>query len=89
MAICGEVQGAFQDLQDDDEVPANILTGAGGDFAACADVGEMGNGGVRGNMIKSRTLHRMVRSVVHINKPVIAAVEGGVHGGGLRHGAGL
>ena len=41
MALCGEIQGAFQDLQANDEVPANILTGAGGDFAACADVGEM------------------------------------------------
>lgn len=76
MAMRTEFQGVFQALQDDDEVRAIILTGAGGDFAAGADVGEMGTGGVRGNMIKYRTLHRMVRSVAHTHKPVIAAVEG-------------
>ena len=76
MAMRQAFQSVFQDLQDDDEVRAIILTGAGGDFAAGADVGEMGTGGVRGNMVKSRTLHRMVRSVAHTNKPVIAAVEG-------------
>lgn len=76
MAMRQAFQSVFQELQDDDEVRAIILTGAGGDFAAGADVGEMGTGGVRGNMVKSRTLHRMVRSVAHTNKPVIAAVEG-------------
>ncbi|MBV9841058.1 MAG: enoyl-CoA hydratase/isomerase family protein [Sphingomonadaceae bacterium] len=76
MAMRNNFQAAFQALQDDDEVRAIILTGAGSDFAAGADVGEMGTGGVRGNMIKSRTLHRMVRSVAHTHKPVIAAVEG-------------
>jgi 2-(1,2-epoxy-1,2-dihydrophenyl)acetyl-CoA isomerase len=76
MAMRGEFQTVFQALADDDDVRAIVLTGAGSDFAAGADVGEMGTGGVRGNMIKARTLHRMVRSVAHTNKPVIAAVEG-------------
>ncbi|MEO5597804.1 MAG: enoyl-CoA hydratase-related protein [Novosphingobium sp.] len=76
MAMRTQFQAAFLELQDDDEVRAIILRGAGSDFAAGADVGEMGTGGVRGNMIKSRTLHRMVRSVAHTHKPVIAAVEG-------------
>ena len=76
MAMRMDFQAIFQSLQDDDEVRAIILTGADGNFAAGADVGEMGTGGVRGNMVKSRTLHRMVRSVAHTHKPVIAAVEG-------------
>lgn len=76
MAMRQQFQEVFQRLQDDDDVRAIILTGAGSDFAAGADVGEMGTGGVRGNMIKSRTLHRMVRAVAHTQKPVIAAVEG-------------
>ena len=76
MAMRGEFQTVFQALQDDDDVRVVILTGAGGDFAAGADVGEMGSGGVRGNAVKARTLSRMVRSVAHTNKPVIAAVEG-------------
>ena len=69
-------QTVFQALQDDDDVRVIILTGAEGNFAAGADVGEMGQGGVRGNMVRARTLHRMVRAVAHTNKPVIAAVEG-------------
>lgn len=76
MAMRQQFQDVFQSLQDDDDVRVVILKGAGGDFAAGADVGEMGQGGVSGNMIKARTLHRMVRSVAHTNKPVIAAVEG-------------
>ncbi len=76
MAMRGEFQQVFESLQDNDDVRVIVLTGAGGDFAAGADVGEMGQGGVRGNSIKARTLHRMVRSVAHTNKPVIAAVEG-------------
>lgn len=76
MAMRDDFQSVFQQLQDNDEVRAIILTGAEGDFAAGADVGEMGTGGVRGNMIKSRTLHRMVRAIAHTQKPVIAAVEG-------------
>lgn len=76
MVMRGEFQRVFEALQDDDDVRVIILTGAGGDFAAGADVGEMGTGGVRGNAIKARTLHRMVRSVAHTSKPVIAAVEG-------------
>jgi 2-(1,2-epoxy-1,2-dihydrophenyl)acetyl-CoA isomerase len=76
MGMRGEFPAAFQRLQDDDEVRAVILTGAGSDFAAGADVGEMGTGGVRGNAIKARTLSRMVRSIANTNKPVIAAVEG-------------
>lgn len=76
MAMRQQFQDVFQSLADDDEVRVIILTGAEGNFAAGADVGEMGIGGVRGNMLKARTLHRMVRSVAQTNKPVIAAVEG-------------
>ncbi|MCP3731260.1 enoyl-CoA hydratase-related protein [Sphingomonas sp. MG17] len=76
MGMRQSFQGVFQDLGDDDDIRAIVLRGASSDFSAGADVGEMGQGGVRGNMVKSRTLGRMVRSVAHTNKPVIAAVQG-------------
>ncbi len=66
----------FQALQDDDGVRAIILTGAGNDFSAGADVGEIGKGGVAGNLNNARTRTRMVRAVAHTHKPLIAAVEG-------------
>lgn len=69
-------QPIFQDLADDVDIRAIVMKGAGGDFSAGADIGEMGDGGVRGAMGKARVLGRMIRGVANTNKPVIAAVEG-------------
>jgi len=66
----------FQDLADDNEVRAIVLCGAGGDFSAGADIGEMGEGGVRGSMLKARVMSRLIRGIAQTNKPVIAAVQG-------------
>lgn len=71
-----QFQEVFQILQDDNAVRAIVLTGAGGDFSAGADVGEIGTGGVAGNLHNARTRTRMVRAVAHTHKPIIAAVEG-------------
>ncbi|HET6970640.1 MAG TPA: enoyl-CoA hydratase-related protein [Phenylobacterium sp.] len=76
LAMRTDIEHAFQKAQDDDQVRAIILTGAGSDFSAGADVTEMGGGGVRGSLHKMRHLHRMARSVAGTNKPVIAAVQG-------------
>lgn len=76
LAMRLDLTAKFLEIQDDHAVRAVVLTGAGGDFAAGADISEMGTGGVRGNMEKARTLHRLLRSVAHCDKPVIAAVEG-------------
>lgn len=76
MAMRRQFQDVFQKLQDDDEVRAIVITGAGTDFSAGADVGEIGAGGVRGNLSNARSRTRMVRAVAHTHKPIIAAVEG-------------
>lgn len=69
-------QTVFQALEDDDAVRVIVLRGEGGDFSAGADIAEMGGDGVRGSMLRSRVLRRMVRAVSYCNKPVIAAVQG-------------
>jgi 2-(1,2-epoxy-1,2-dihydrophenyl)acetyl-CoA isomerase len=76
MVMRKQFQDVFQELQDNDEIRAIVLTGAGKDFSAGADVGEIGNGGVRGNLGNARTRTRMVRAVAHTHKPIIAAIEG-------------
>ena len=76
LAMRIDIEQAFLKCQDDDSVRVIILTGAGSDFSAGADVGEMGGGGVRGSLYRMRHMHRMSRSIASTNKPVIAAVEG-------------
>lgn len=76
VAMRSEIEEAFRRAQDDHDVRAILFTGAGGDFSAGADVGEMGGGGVRHSLYKMRHLHRMARGVAGTNKPVVAAVRG-------------
>jgi 2-(1,2-epoxy-1,2-dihydrophenyl)acetyl-CoA isomerase len=76
IAMRTEIEQAFLRAQDDDSVRVIILTGAGNDFSAGADVGEMGGGGVPGSLMRIRHLHRMARGVARTYKPVIAAVRG-------------
>ena len=76
LAMRTEIEAAFQAAQDDHEVRVIILTGAGGNFSAGADVTEMGGGGLRNSLLRMRHLHRMARGVANTEKPVIAAVEG-------------
>lgn len=67
---------AFENIAEDDAIRAVILTGAGGDFCAGVDVGEMGTGGVPGSMTRMRRLHRISRAIASLKKPTIAAVSG-------------
>ncbi len=76
LAMRNEIAWAFEQAQDDDQVRAVVITGAGPDFSAGGDITEMGTGGVRGSMSKMRNQHRMSRSVASTSKPVIAAVTG-------------
>lgn len=76
LAMRTEIERAFQAAQDDHDVRAVVLRGAGSDFSAGADVSEMGGGGLRNSLLRMRHLHRMARGVAHAEKPVIAAVQG-------------
>jgi len=71
-----EIEHAFLKAQDDNHVCAIVLTGAGSNFSAGADLSEGGGDGVRGSLYRMRLLHRMARGVAGTNKPVVAAVQG-------------
>jgi len=66
----------FAEIEADDDIRAVLLTGAGSDFSAGADIAEMGGGGVAGSIARMRSVHRMVNAVALTDKPVVAAVEG-------------
>jgi len=76
LAMRTEIEHAFRKAQEDAQVRAIVLTGTGSDFSAGADVGELGGGGARGSLQRMRDLHLMTRAVAHIDKPVVAAVQG-------------
>ena len=47
-------------INDSPEVRAVVLTGAGTDFCAGADIGEMGMGGLNGSFLRARHMHKVV-----------------------------
>lgn len=67
---------AFEECALDPDVRSVILTGASGDFCSGMDVGAMGTGGVVGSMERMHSLNRIARSIYHLKKPTIAAVDG-------------
>lgn len=71
-----QLWNAFENLAENDEVRAVILTGGGEDFCAGMDVKEMGGGGVGWSVTKMRRLHRIARAIASLKKPTIAAVNG-------------
>jgi 2-(1,2-epoxy-1,2-dihydrophenyl)acetyl-CoA isomerase len=66
----------FEALADNDDVRAVLLSGKGGDFCAGADISEMGKGGLAGSLYRVRHMQRLMRAMVRLQKPVVAAVGG-------------
>jgi len=76
LAMRTEIEAAFQKAQDDPAVRVVVLTGAGENFSAGADVSEMSGLGMNDALLRMRHLHRMARAVANTSKPVITAVRG-------------
>ena len=72
---------AFRDFDADDALSVAILTGAGGNFCAGADLKAVADG--RGNRTTVNGDGPMGPSRMRLSKPVIAAVEGHAVAGGL------
>jgi 2-(1,2-epoxy-1,2-dihydrophenyl)acetyl-CoA isomerase len=79
-----EIREALEQVQDDDSVGAIILTGAG-DRAFCAggDPGTMGGISAVDGRDRLKRLHRMLMTMVNIEKPIIAAINGYAVGAGF------
>nr|WP_087574025.1 enoyl-CoA hydratase/isomerase family protein [Sphingomonas sp. CDS-1] len=82
MAMREEIWRIFEELAEDDAVRAIILTGANGQFCSGADTGDMGHQSTAAFLRRMRWLHRMVKAVGSIRKPVIAAIDGACVGAG-------
>lgn len=87
-ALAGDMRqqltDAFRTADADDEVRAVILTGTGDTFCAGADVSRMEPLDVKASRNRlQRNAHTLIRTLYHIEKPVIAAVRGSTVGIGL------
>ncbi len=75
---------SFRRADDDDEVRAVILTGTGESFCSGADAGKMAPLDVKGSRNRlQRNAHTLIKTLYHIEKPVIASVRGHTLGIGL------
>ncbi len=84
--LFGRLERLFRDLEDDDAVKAVVLTGEGRGFCSGASIDE-----VLGPLIETeleatldftRMANAVVRNMLHLSKPIIAAVNGVAAGGG-------
>ena len=72
-----------EEINDDDDIRVVILTGAGTDFCAGADISEMAKGGINGSLFKARHMHKAITGLGSIQKPVVGAIRGVAVGMGL------
>lgn len=73
------------ELTSDESVGAIVLDAAGPAFCAGGDVLEMATSGASGADVTgaAHTIHDGIRAFVESDKPIVAAVQGAVAGGGL------
>lgn len=83
--VIAELDKAFTELSQREQVRAIILTGAGRAFVAGADIAEIAEAadGPAGLESLSQVGSRVFTKIERLNKPVIAAVNGFALGGGL------
>ncbi len=64
----------------DDSIRAVVMRGTGKAFCSGADVSGMSGSGVPAGRLRLRVAHQIVKAIVHLEKPVIAAVGGDATG---------
>jgi 2-(1,2-epoxy-1,2-dihydrophenyl)acetyl-CoA isomerase len=67
---------AFPGFAKDDAVRAVILTGANKAFCSGSDVTSMAQSDIRGGRRRLHTAHTLIHAMMHLEKPIIAAMRG-------------
>ena len=84
--LIARLTSAFVSLDDDPDVRAVVLTGAGRSFCAGADLNWMKRMAAFGrdeNLADAHALAAMLRSLYALSKPTIARINGAAYGGGV------
>lgn len=83
MALRRQVIDALDRLESDSAIRAIVLTGANGHFSAGGDISDMNAIDLAAGRDRFRITARLVRSMVHHSKPIVAAIEGWCAGGAI------
>lgn len=87
VAMWQELRRVFESLPDDDDIRCIVVRGAGGNFAAGADLDEFGE--IHRDLTSGRRFHLetvlpALTAISGLPQPVLAAIEGVCAGGGLQ-----
>jgi 2-(1,2-epoxy-1,2-dihydrophenyl)acetyl-CoA isomerase len=77
-----ELINLFDELENDEETKVIVLAGRGKAFCAGGDLGTMKDFKPNVGRKRLQYIHRLVKKIMSIEKPVIAAVHGYAYGGG-------
>jgi 2-(1,2-epoxy-1,2-dihydrophenyl)acetyl-CoA isomerase len=83
LAMRDQLAELCERVNDDSAVRVAILTGAGSDFCAGADISEMAKGGIDGSLFRARHMCKLITALGRVHKPLIGAVRGVALGMGL------
>lgn len=78
-----ELREFFTTVKNDDQVRAIVLTGEGKAFSAGGDLSSMNDVSAVSGRKRLQSGHEMIRSILNLEKPVIAAVNGAAAGAGV------
>lgn len=74
---------ALEEIEADPAIRAVVITGAGGTFCAGGDISGMDSADLAAGRERFRATHDLVRRLIKLRVPVVAAVEGFCVGAGL------
>ena len=83
LAMREAMVAALQRIAEDRSVRAVVITGAGGHFCAGGDISGMDVTDLGAGLERFSVSHRLVRALIDMDRPVVAAVDGWAAGAGV------